>query len=93
MPGQLRNGRKVEELREIDVPRVFAVDLLMDLEKQAKKSGGMVHALIGNHEAMNIYGDLRYTVPGEFASFKRSDSEEIQKRLWEQHLEELSTRS
>src|SRR5262245_10688082 len=36
-----------------------AMDLLMSLEKQAAKAGGRVHALIGNHEAMNLYGDLR----------------------------------
>jgi len=30
-----------------------------------------VHALIGNHEAMNVYGDLRYVSPGEFASYAR----------------------
>ena len=34
-----------------------AMDLLMRLEKQAAEAGGYVHALIGNHEAMNVYGD------------------------------------
>ena len=29
-----------------------AFDLLMTLEREAKKAGGQVHALIGNHEAM-----------------------------------------
>lgn len=47
------------------------MDLLMKLEKQAAAAGGMVHALIGNHEAMNVYGDLRYVSPGEFASYAR----------------------
>jgi hypothetical protein len=65
------------------------MDLLMDLEKQARKAGGMVHALIGNHEAMNVYGDLRYTVPEEFAAFRNGGSEEIRSRLWEQHVDEL----
>jgi hypothetical protein len=51
-----------------------AMDLLMSLEKQAAKAGGRVHALIGNHEAMNMYGDLRYADPGEFAAFKTADS-------------------
>src|SRR5262249_33930331 len=32
-------------------------------------AGGAVHSLIGNHEAMNIYGDLRYVSPGEWASY------------------------
>src|ERR1700694_2667389 len=35
------------------------MDLLIELEPQAEKAGGHVHALIGNHEAINIYGDLR----------------------------------
>jgi hypothetical protein len=60
------------------------MDLLMDLEKQARKAGGMVHALIGNHEAMNMYGDLRYTTPEEFAAFRTPQSEEIRAHFWEQ---------
>lgn len=46
-----------------------AMDLLMKLEKQALKAGGRVHALIGNHEAMNMAGDLRYVDAGEFKAF------------------------
>ena len=65
------------------------MDLLMDLEKQARKAGGMVHPLIGNHEAMNIYGDLRYTVPEEFAAFRNSESERVRVAFWEQHAQEL----
>ena len=45
------------------------MDLLMRLEPQARRAGGHVHALIGNHEAMNIEGDLRYVHPGEYAAF------------------------
>jgi hypothetical protein len=52
-----------------------AMDLLMHLEKQAEEAGGYVHALIGNHEAMNVYGDLRYTSPGEFAALRDEDFE------------------
>lgn len=52
-----------------------AMDLLMRLEKQAMEAGGYVHALIGNHEAMNVYGDLRYTSAGEFAAFRDENSE------------------
>lgn len=60
-----------------------AMDLLMSLEKQAEKAGGRVHALIGNHEAMNLYGDLRYTTPGEFAAFRTGQSAEIREAFWE----------
>ena len=52
-----------------------AMDLLMRLEKQAEEAGGYVHALIGNHEAMNVYGDLRYTSAGEFAALRDEDYE------------------
>src|SRR6185369_4465937 len=50
------------------------LDLLIKLEGQARKAGGYVHALIGNHEAMNMEGDLRYTTPEEFAAFADRDS-------------------
>jgi hypothetical protein len=45
------------------------MDHLMRLEPQAQRAGGYVHALIGNHEAMNVEGDLRYVHPGEYAAF------------------------
>lgn len=51
-----------------------AIDLLMKLEGQARKAGGYVHALIGNHEAMNVYGDLRYVSAGGFAAFAEEGS-------------------
>ena len=34
--------------------------LIFDLEKQAKKAGGKVHYLLGNHEYMVMLNDLRY---------------------------------
>ncbi len=46
------------------------LDLVMKLEKQAAAAGGGVHCLIGNHEAMDLYGDLRYVSPAEFAAFR-----------------------
>lgn len=33
---------------------------IYQLEEKAKKQGGYVHFLIGNHEIMNLSGDLRY---------------------------------
>lgn len=53
--------------RAPDTRRIL--DLLMRIEPQARRAGGYVHALIGNHEAMNMEGDLRYVTPGEFAAF------------------------
>ncbi|HEV7158732.1 MAG TPA: metallophosphoesterase [Caulobacteraceae bacterium] len=58
------------------------VDLLIKLEPQARRAGGYVHALIGDHEAMNMEGDLRYTTPGEFAAFAGRDSAAIRDRYY-----------
>jgi hypothetical protein len=46
-----------------------AMDLLMALEEPARKAGGAVHALVGNHEFMTMTGDLRYVSNGELAAF------------------------
>ena len=65
------------------------MDLLMALEKQAAKAGGRVHALIGNHEAMNLYGDLRYAIASEYAAFRTNDSEQVRAAFWEQEIQTL----
>lgn len=59
------------------------LDLLMSLEPQARKAGGRVHALIGNHEAMNLIGDLRYVSEQEYAAFRSGGSEELRARAFE----------
>ncbi len=35
--------------------------LIYSLEEKAKTKGGYVHFILGNHEIMNLTGDLRYT--------------------------------
>jgi hypothetical protein len=35
--------------------------LIYSLEEKAKAAGGYVHFVLGNHEIMNLSGDLRYT--------------------------------
>lgn len=62
---------------------------MMELEKQAKKAGGAVHPLIGNHDAMNVYGDLRYVTEEEFAAFATEDSEALRQRAWREHQRRL----
>jgi hypothetical protein len=44
-------------------------ELLMRLEREALAAGGRVHVLLGNHEVMNMLGDLRYLTPDELASY------------------------
>ncbi len=53
------------------------VEHLMRLEKQVKAKGGRVAALIGNHEAMNVTGDLRYVTPEEYAAFATPRSRRV----------------
>jgi hypothetical protein len=59
------------------------LELMINLTKQAERSKGMVHALLGNHEAMNIYGDLRYVSAGDYAAYRTSQSEEMRDRAYE----------
>ena len=49
---------------------------LQHLQKEAPRSGGRVAVVLGNHEAMNLLGDLRYTTPAEFAAFVDGRSEQ-----------------
>lgn len=45
------------------------MDLLRSLQVQADDAGGRVHILLGNHEVMNLSGELDYVTDGEFASY------------------------
>ncbi|MDH3628207.1 MAG: metallophosphoesterase [Acidobacteriota bacterium] len=47
------------------------LDLLMKLEEQA---AGRLVVLLGNHEIMNIVGDLRYVREGEFTAFAAEET-------------------
>lgn len=57
------------------------MDMVMQLEQQAPEAGGMVHQLLGNHDVMNLVGDLRYVSPGEFAAFA-ADEPEGERERW-----------
>ena len=46
------------------------IDLLDELRPQARAAGGDVFELLGNHETMNVKGDLRYVTPGGFTDFE-----------------------
>jgi hypothetical protein len=47
------------------------MDLLMRIEDEAQAAGGYVHVLIGNHESMNMIGDMRYVSKEEYAASMR----------------------
>jgi hypothetical protein len=52
------------------------MDLLMSLQAEARAAGGQLHVVLGNHEAMNLLGDLRYVDPGEYAAYADLESAE-----------------
>lgn len=58
---------------------------LQQLQKEAPRRGGKVVIILGNHEAMNLLGDFRYTTPGEFAAFATPDSPAIRDRVYDQN--------
>ena len=57
-----------------------AIDLLRRLQDEAPKAGGAVHALIGNHEAMRMLGDMRYVNAGEYQAFLTPRSEALRRQ-------------
>jgi len=72
-------------------PRVReTLDLVMDLEKQAQRARGTVIPLLGNHEAMNVMGDVRYVTPEIYRTFVTSRSEEVRAEAFQDYLAFLS---
>lgn len=65
------------------------IEHIQKLGKQAQRKGGRVHNLIGNHEAMNVYGDLRYVHEGEYEAFVTRQSESLRDRWFDLYLQRL----
>ncbi len=85
-------GGKTHLVQTGDIPdrgpdSIKIIEHISKLAKQAKKKGGRVHSLIGNHEAMNMYGDLRYVHPGEFAAFVNRNSATLRDRYFEVYIQ------
>jgi hypothetical protein len=45
------------------------LEFLERLTEEAKRAGGALHVLNGNHETMNVLGDFRYVTPRGFRTF------------------------
>ena len=68
-------------------PQVRKVmDLLIGLQKDASRKGGRVIVLLGNHEVMNIMGDLRYVTAADYAAFADVNSEKRRQQAYQAHL-------
>lgn len=64
----------------------LVLDLLMDLEAGASDAGGRVVVLLGNHEAMNLTGNLRDTTPQLLAPFATRESETRREEAYEAYV-------
>ena len=69
--------------RGADSRRVMA--LVMRLEAEAIGAGGRVHLTLGNHEVMNLIGDLRYVADAEYAAFA-GDESAAEREQWYQRF-------
>ena len=67
-----------------DVRRVL--DLLRRLDASASKAGGRVHVLLGNHEVMNLLGNVRDVNPVAYAAFADADSEKRRTRAFDRYV-------
>src|SRR5215475_1505742 len=59
-----------------------ALDYAMALEKDAASHGGRALFLLGNHEIMDVTGDLRYVAKENWAEFAGPDSEKTREDAW-----------
>lgn len=66
------------------------LDLLMALETQAPKKGGAVIPLLGNHEVMNLMGQLGYVTPDIYKTFAKGDSEKRRQQAYRDYLKFLA---
>jgi hypothetical protein len=69
------------------------LDFVMALEKDAAKNGGSVVVLLGNHEVMNMTGDLRYVPPESYADFADAGSENRREDAWTSLVDYAARRS
>ena len=61
------------------------MDLVMRLEREAVRTGGQVHQLLGNHEVMNLIGDVRYVSDPEYAAFSEDESAQEREYWYQQY--------
>ncbi len=62
------------------------LDLYMKLQIQASQVGGKFHVVLGNHEIMNLTGDLRYVSNKEIQEFQTDESDEQRTQAYELYL-------
>ena len=58
------------------------MDLLMRLQGEAQSAGGRLHVILGNHETMNLVGDLRYLVPEDYSAFAPDETDAMREEAF-----------
>ena len=84
------SGGKTILIQTGDVPdrgpdSLRIIKKLQELQKRAPRKGGQVITLVGNHEAMNVVGDLRYVHAGEYEAFADRKSEQRREATYLAH--------
>lgn len=64
---------------------------LMQLEKDAKAAGGMVHTLLGNHELLVMSGDHRYVSAKDAINFFKPDFKYSAKKAFKEYKQFMTT--
>lgn len=59
------------------------IEDLMRLQREAQRAHGQIVALVGNHEAMNLTGDLRYVSPADYAAYANGQSERLREQTYQ----------
>lgn len=60
-----------------------ALELVMRLQEQAARAGGEAELLLGNHEVMNLLGDLRYVSAAELDAYRADERPEDREAAWQ----------
>jgi hypothetical protein len=60
-----------------------SLELLMRLSEQAARAGGDAQLVLGNHEIMNLVGDLRYVTAAEYAAYRAEEPPNERDAAWQ----------
>jgi len=62
------------------------LDLIRQLEGEARKAGGRLVFVLGNHEVMRMAGDWRYVTKADVESYRTAQSDAVRERFYAEVL-------